>query len=102
MGGVFPQLKSRKVTLHYAFSLLQNFGYISLYLVGPKTFAKYWTSIYFGYYLWTWVMMLTHKKDFFYMSRVFWTCHHFFSFFITGTWVMVSPCCVDDDNTYIY
>ena len=97
-----PSLETRLVLMHFSLGLAQNILYIFLFVKSPSLFAEVWTSLFFGYYLFTWIMMLTKKSEFFYMFRVFYTIHHTISFFITGSWIFVSPCCTGDDNDFIY
>jgi len=99
---VAPGLSSRLVTMHFSLGALQNILYIILLNIGTDLFAKVWTSIYFGYYQWTWIMLLTHCREFFPMFRVFYTIHHAISFFITGSWIIIGLCCFANDNDFIY
>ena len=97
-----PSLKRRQVVMHYFLGWAQNLLYILLFVASPSRFEKVWTSLFFGYYLFTWIMMLTQKAEFFFMFRLFYTIHHASAFFITGSWMIVSPCCFLDDNVFIY
>jgi len=97
-----PSLETRLVLMHFSLGLVQNIIYILLFVMSPSIFQEVWTSLYFGYYLFTWIMMLTKKREFFSMFRVFYTVHHTISFFITGSWIIVSPCCSLDNNDFIY
>ena len=97
-----PSLKRRQVVMHYFLGWVQNLLYILLFVASPSRFEKVWTSLFFGYYLFTWIMMLTQKAEFFFMFRLFYTIHHASAFFITGSWMIVSPCCFLDDNVFIY
>ena len=45
--------------------------------------------------------MLTRKDEFFFMYRLFYTIHHTSAFFVTGSWLIVSPCCSLDNNDFI-
>lgn len=96
-----PSLKRRDVVMHYLLGWVQNLLYIVLFVASPSRFAKVWTSLFFGYYLFTWIMMLTKKDEFFFMYRLFYTIHHTSAFFITGSWMIVSPCCSLDNNDFI-
>eukprot|EP00984_Skeletonema_dohrnii_P035075 scaffold34606_cov81-Skeletonema_dohrnii-CCMP3373.AAC.1 len=97
-----PSLKRRQVVMHYFMGLLQNLLYILLFVASPSLFEKVWTSIFFGWYLFTWIIILTQKAEFFFMFRLFYTIHHASAFFVTGSWMIVSPCCFLDDNVFIY
>ncbi len=96
-----PSLKRRDVVMHYLLGWVQNLLYILLFVASQSRFQKMWTSLFFGYYLFTWIMMLTRKDEFFFMYRVFYTIHHTSAFFVTGSWMIVSPCCLLDNNDFI-
>lgn len=102
VGCLAPSLETRLVLMHFSLGWVQNIVYILLFVMSPSLFAEAWTSLYFGYYLFTWIMMLTKKREFFSMFRLFYTIHHTISFFITGSWIIVSPCCSRDNNDFIY
>jgi len=95
----FPSLERLYVTMHFGLGLCQNALYIASFAVDISFFQKIWTSAYFGYYLWTMIVIVSRSSEFFRMFRVFYTVHHTISFIITGSWLLVSPCCPQE--TYL-
>jgi len=94
-------LKSPYITLHFGLGLVQNISYVIFFLVNPTLFAKLWTSAYFGYYVWTWYVLILRPKEVFSLFRVFYAIHHTVSFFITGTWILVATSCNCEYEKYI-
>lgn len=97
----WPSLKKPYVTLHFGLGLVQNILYVTTFLADPNIFAKIWTSAYFGYYIWTWTMLVTKVQEFFTLFRIFYTVHHTVSFFITGSWILVGQFCKCPMNLYL-
>ena len=89
----FCKSVSRLTTVHYLLGILQQISFISLYIIGSGIFFKSWPFIYFGYYIWTSLSLITRPEGFFRKFRIFYSIHHTFSFLITGTWLLVRPCC---------
>lgn len=82
---------------------MQNILTIILFVtISPTLFIDVWTSVFFGFYLWTWMMLLTQRQQLFPMFRVFYIIHHTITFFITGAWIIVNPWYSEDDNYFIY
>ncbi|CAB9527853.1 Acyl-coenzyme A oxidase [Seminavis robusta] len=96
-----PCLQRPHVTLHFGFGIVQNIIYVATFLASPSTFAEIWTSVYFGYYLWTWIVLVAHHQELFTIFRIFFTVHHTVSFFITGTWILVAAHCDCPYNLYL-
>lgn len=99
---VAPNLQKRLVLSHYILGVMQNILYVITFLISPDLFATVWNSIFFGYYLFTWIGMLTQKAEYFPMFRIFYTIHHGVAFIVTGIWIITSPCCFELDNEPVY
>lgn len=97
-----PELPTRSVMMHFSLDIVQNLLFIVLFVLSPNRFAKLWASIFFGFYLWTWIKLLTQRKQFFPMFRIFYTAHHTIAFFLTAGWFIAAPCCFEDDNDFVY
>lgn len=90
---IFPLCKRHRVMAHFSLGLCQHTVYAIAYLISANTFASIWQPVYFGYYMWTNVLLITNPHQFFPMFHLFYSIHHSISFIITGSWILVSTCC---------
>lgn len=84
-----PACERHYVLVHYTLGLIQLMSYLVSYLIGVDTFNRIWQPIFFGYYMWTNVLLVAKPNVFFPKFCTFYFTHHTMSFFVTGTWALV-------------
>ena len=87
---IFPRCEKKYVLTHYFIGCIVQIAYFLIYVfAGSEVTIRIWRPIYFGYYMWTNIIMMAKPHVFFPAFRLFYTIHHVVSFFITGTWALV-------------
>jgi hypothetical protein len=86
----FPHCEKTYVLTHYFVGCIVQIAYFLIYFfAGDEVMIRTWRPIYFGYYMWTNILMMAKPHVFFPKFRLFYSIHHVVSFFITGTWALV-------------
>ena len=83
------QLRAPIVFVHFALGIAVFLTYLIAYVLAPDWFMQTWRSLYFGYYIYDIVVILTYWKRIFAAFRTFYAIHHTVSFLITGVWMYV-------------
>lgn len=83
-----PSCQKPYVLTHFVLGWIQQLCYLILYFVEFDSFMTYWRPIFFGYYVWTMILLATRPNLFFPMFNIFYSIHHCLAFFITGVWAL--------------
>lgn len=83
-----PSCQKPYVLTHFVLGWIQQLCYLILYFVEFDSFMTYWRPIFFGYYIWTMILLATRPNLFFPIFHIFYSIHHCLAFFITGVWAL--------------